>query len=68
MIVAYWGRGPTPSEYGYVTQDYPNVLDAWIDFAAASTYDYHSQVPETGRSTRHTRRPCLRPAGVPIDR
>jgi hypothetical protein len=43
MVVAYWGLGPTASDYGYVTQDYPNALDPWIDFAAARTYDYHYQ-------------------------
>jgi hypothetical protein len=43
MIVAYWNGGPAPADYAYVLQDYPNVVDPWVDFAAARTYDYHYQ-------------------------
>ena len=43
MIVAYWGEGPSPSDYAYVYNDYPNVLDPWVDYAARYTYDYHYQ-------------------------
>jgi hypothetical protein len=43
MILAYWNRGPAPAEYAYVLSDYPNVVDPWVDFAAARTYDYHYQ-------------------------
>jgi hypothetical protein len=41
MVVAYWGRGPAPSDYAYVYADYPNVLDPWVDYAARYTFDYH---------------------------
>jgi hypothetical protein len=41
MVVAYWGRGPARSDYGYVYGDYPNVVDPWIDYAARYTFDYH---------------------------
>jgi hypothetical protein len=43
MMVAYWGRGPSPSDYAYVYQDYPNVTDPWVDYAARYVYDYHYQ-------------------------
>ena len=43
MILAYWSRGPSPADYAYVQSDYPNVVDPWVDFAAAHTYDYHYQ-------------------------
>ena len=41
MVVAYWGKGPSRSDYAYVYRDYPNVVDPWIDYAARYTYDYH---------------------------
>jgi Peptidase_C39 like family len=41
MVLAYWGKGPTRSDYAYVYGDYPNVVDPWIDYAARYTYDYH---------------------------
>jgi len=41
MVLAYWGKGPTPSDYAYVSADYPNVVDPWVDYAARFTYDYH---------------------------
>lgn len=43
MIVAYWGQGPSASDYGYVGNDYPNVVDPWVDYAARHTDDYHYQ-------------------------
>ncbi len=43
MIVAYWGRGPSPGDYDYVYTDYPNVIDPWVDYAARFVYDYHYQ-------------------------
>jgi peptidase C39-like protein len=43
MILAYWNRGPAAADYAYVQADYPNVVDPWVDFAAARTYDYHYQ-------------------------
>jgi hypothetical protein len=43
MVLGYWGRGPAPEEYAYVVHDYPAVVDPWVDFAAARTFDYHYQ-------------------------
>jgi hypothetical protein len=43
MVVAYWGRGPSPADYAYVYGDYPNVVDPWVDYAARYTFDYHYQ-------------------------
>src|SRR5436305_4946082 len=43
MVVAYWGRGPSRSDYGYVLRDYPGIADPWIDYAARYTFDYHYQ-------------------------
>jgi hypothetical protein len=43
MVVAYWGRGPAPSDYGYVLNDYPFTTDPWVDYAARYVYDYHYQ-------------------------
>jgi hypothetical protein len=36
MVVAYWGKGPTPAEYAWVD---PGYADPWVDFAARNTYD-----------------------------
>ena len=41
MVIAYWGKGPSPSDYAYVYGDYPDVVDPWIDYAARYTFDYH---------------------------
>ena len=41
MVVAYWGRGPAPTDYAYVSAGYPNVVDPWVDYAARYTFDYH---------------------------
>jgi peptidase C39-like protein len=41
MVLAYWGKGPAPADYAYVYDDYPDVIDPWIDYAARYTYDYH---------------------------
>jgi hypothetical protein len=43
MLVAYWGRGPSRSDYAYVLQDYPGTPDPWVDYAARYVYDYHYQ-------------------------
>src|ERR671937_868296 len=43
MVVAYWGKGPTRSDYSYVLKDYPGIADPWVDYAARYTYDYHYQ-------------------------
>ncbi|PYX95589.1 MAG: hypothetical protein DMG71_08685, partial [Acidobacteria bacterium] len=43
MILAYWGKGPSPSDYSFVYNDYPNVVDPWVDYAARYTFDYHYQ-------------------------
>lgn len=41
MVVAYWGKGPTATEYAYVLNDYPGIADPWIDYAARYVFDYH---------------------------
>jgi hypothetical protein len=43
MVVAYWGRGPSKQDYGFVLKDYPGISDPWVDYAARYTYDYHYQ-------------------------
>jgi hypothetical protein len=43
MILAYWGLGPSPSDYAYVYNDYPAVVDPWVDYAARYVFDYHYQ-------------------------
>ena len=43
MIVAYWNQGPSPQDYAYVYNDYPNVTDPWVDYAARYIFDYHYQ-------------------------
>ncbi|MDP9444642.1 MAG: C39 family peptidase [Actinomycetota bacterium] len=37
MVLAYWDRGPAPSEYAWVPGGHP---DPWVDHAARSVYDY----------------------------
>jgi hypothetical protein len=34
MVVAYWGKGPSPTDYAYVTKDYPAQTDPGVDYAA----------------------------------
>jgi hypothetical protein len=41
MILGFWGRGPTPDDYAYVTLDDPGHQDPWVDYAARFTYDYN---------------------------
>jgi peptidase C39-like protein len=41
MVVAYWGKGPSPADYAYVLSDYPGIADPWVDYAARYTFDYH---------------------------
>ena len=43
MVVDYWGKGPSASEYAYVLGDYPGIDDPWVDYAARYVYDYHYQ-------------------------
>ena len=43
MVVAYWGKGPSASDYTYVYSRYPNVFDPSVDYAARYVYDYHYQ-------------------------
>lgn len=37
MLVASWGRGPSPADYSWVD---PHYADPWVDYAARNTYDY----------------------------
>lgn len=37
MVLAFWGTGPTPDDYGWVDADDPNP---WVDYAARHCYDY----------------------------
>ena len=41
MILGFWGRGPTPTDYAYVTAADPGHADPWVDYAARYTYDYN---------------------------
>ncbi|MFL5965957.1 MAG: C39 family peptidase [Gaiellaceae bacterium] len=41
MVVAYWGKGPSRSDYAFVLDDYSGIADPWIDYAARYTFDYH---------------------------
>jgi hypothetical protein len=41
MVVAYWGKAPSASEYAYVLNDYPGIADPSIDYAARYVFDYH---------------------------
>jgi hypothetical protein len=41
MVVAYWGKGPSPRDYAYVQSDYPGTPDPWVDYAARFVFDYH---------------------------
>jgi hypothetical protein len=37
MVVASYGRGPSPADYAWVD---PSYADPWVDYAARHTYDY----------------------------
>jgi hypothetical protein len=37
MVVASYGRGPSPADYAWVD---PSYADPWVDYAARNTYDY----------------------------
>jgi len=37
MVVAFWGQGPTATDYSWVD---PSYADPWIDYAARNAYDY----------------------------
>lgn len=41
MLLGFWGRGPTPADYSYVTAADPGHQDPWVDYAARFTYDYN---------------------------
>jgi len=43
IVVAYWGKGPSPADYAYVLNDYPGIADPWVDYAARYVFDYHYQ-------------------------
>jgi Peptidase_C39 like family len=43
MVVGHWGYAPPASDYSYVYNDYPNVVDPVVDFTARMVYDYHYQ-------------------------
>src|SRR5438094_8821895 len=40
MVVDYWDKGPSPSEYAYVPIEF---ADPWVDYTARYVYDYHYQ-------------------------
>jgi peptidase C39-like protein len=37
MVVAFWGQGPTATDYAWVD---PSYADPWVDYAARNTFDY----------------------------
>jgi hypothetical protein len=41
MALAFWGSGPTPDDYAWVTRDHPGHPDPWVDHAARHTFDYN---------------------------
>jgi len=41
MILGFWGHGPTPADYEYVTGADPGHQDPWVDHAARFTYDHN---------------------------
>jgi hypothetical protein len=41
MVIASWGRGPTPEDYQWVLDDDADHADPWVDHAARYTYDYN---------------------------
>jgi len=43
MVVAYWGKGPSKTEYASVLKDYPGIDDPWVDYTARYVFDYHYQ-------------------------
>ena len=40
MVVASWGRGPSPADYSWVTDKFPGHTDPQVDYAARHTFDY----------------------------
>ena len=40
MILGFWGVGPAPSDYAWVTERDPDHPDPWVDHAARFTYDH----------------------------
>jgi hypothetical protein len=43
MVVGHFGYAPPASDYAYVYNNYPNVVDPVVDFTARMVYDYHYQ-------------------------
>jgi len=44
MVLGYWGRLPSASDYAYVLSDLGAAhRDPWVDYAARFTYDYNYQ-------------------------
>jgi hypothetical protein len=41
MVVASWGKGPTPEQTAYIERDYPGHQDPQVDYAARHVFDYH---------------------------
>lgn len=41
MMLGFWGGGPSPADYAWVTADDPDHPDPWVDHAARFTYDYN---------------------------
>jgi len=41
MVVDYWGKGPSKTDYAFVLKDYPKIKDPQVDYAARYVFDYH---------------------------
>ena len=41
MVVDYWGKGPSKTDYAFVLKDYPKINDPQVDYAARYVFDYH---------------------------
>ena len=41
MVVDYWGKGPSKTDYAFVLKDYPKISDPQVDYAARYVFDYH---------------------------
>ena len=41
MVLAYWGKGTAPADYGWVTAEHPGHPDPWVDNAARRTFDHN---------------------------
>jgi hypothetical protein len=54
MVIAFWGTGPSPTDYAWVD---PSFVDPWVDYAARNTYDYAYQGCGELAVQRRLRRP-----------